>query len=163
MNQEFATEGTMSIKEIDPARVEIRVMNEGDLEAITAIDSMYFGTERPEYYKEKLDAATKGGGINASLVAVAEGTLVGFIMGQLYTGEFGIPQNTANLDTIGIHPMATGKGIANRLLEQFCNQMSKLGVRTIHTLVDWNDKNLMLFFHRNGFAPSKRLSLELNL
>jgi len=153
----------MSMKEIDPAKVVIRVMSEGDLEAITAIDAMYFGTERPEYYKEKLEAATKGGGINASLVAVSEETLVGFIMGRLYTGEFGIPQTIANLDTIGIHPVATGKGIANRLMEQFCRSMSKLGVTTVHTLVDWNDKNLMLFLHRCGFAPSKRLSLELNL
>ncbi|MBM3300452.1 MAG: GNAT family N-acetyltransferase [Deltaproteobacteria bacterium] len=153
----------MSIKEIDPAKVEIRIMNDGDLEAITAIDRMYFGTDRPEYYKEKLEAATKGGGINASLVAVVDGTLVGFIMGQLYTGEFGIPQTTANLDTIGVHPMAAGKGIANRLLEQFCAQMAKLGVTTLHTLVDWSDKNLILFFHRSGFVPSKRLSLELSL
>lgn len=153
----------MSIKEFDPAKVAIRVMNEGDLEAITAIDCMYFGSERPEYYKEKLDAATRGAGINASLVAEVEGTVVGFVMGRLYTGEFGIPETTANLDTIGVHPMAGNKGVAGKLLEQFCDQMSKLGVTTIHTVVDWNDKNLMLFFHRSGFVPSKRLSLEFNL
>ena len=47
----------MSMKEIEPGGTEIRVMNEGDLEAITAIDAMYFGVSRPEYYKEKLDAA----------------------------------------------------------------------------------------------------------
>lgn len=42
----------MSIKEFDPAKVSIRGMNEGDLEAITAIDCMYFGVERPAYYKD---------------------------------------------------------------------------------------------------------------
>ncbi len=84
-------------------------------------------------------------------------------MGQLYIGEFGIPENTGNLETIGVHPMATGKGVANKLLEQFTMQMTKLGVSKIHTLVDWDDKNLMLFLHRSGFVPSKRLSLEMNL
>ena len=153
----------MTSKEFDPAAVAIRVMNEGDLEAITAIDCMYFGVERVEYYKEKLGAATKGAGINSSLVAEVEGTVVGFVMGQLYTGEFGIPETTANLDTIGVHPMAGNKGVAGKLLEQFCDQMSKLGVTTVHTVLDWNDKNLMLFFHRSSFVPSKRLSLELNL
>ncbi len=151
----------MGKRDIDPASIQIRVMKEDDLDAITAIDAMYFGNPRLEYYREKLAAATKGAGINASLVAEVQGELVGFIMGELYTGEFGIPENTANLDTIGVHPMATGNGVAGRLLDQFTDQMNKLGVTTIHTLVDWNDKNLMLFFHRSGFVPSKRLSLEL--
>ncbi len=153
----------MGKKEIHPASIRIRVMKEDDLDAITTIDSMYFGTPRPEYYKEKLAAATKGAGINASLVAEVDGELIGFVMGELYTGEFGIPESTANLDTIGVHPMATGNGVAARLLEQFTDQVAKLGVTIIHTLVDWNDKNLMLFFHRSGFVPSKRLSLELDL
>jgi len=153
----------MSMKENEPGGTEIRVMNEGDLEAITAIDAMYFGVSRPEYYKEKLDAATKGAGINSSLVAEVDGQLVGFIMGQLYTGEFGIPETTANLDTIGVHLMAGGKGVAGKLIEQFTDQMAKLGVTTIHTLVDWSDKDLLLFFHRSGFVPSKRLSLELSI
>jgi predicted N-acetyltransferase YhbS len=153
----------MTIKEIEPEKIAIRPIREMDLEAITAIDAMYFGTARPEYYQEKLSAATKGAGINTSLVAEMNGEVVGFIMGQLYTGEFGIPENTANLDTIGVHPMVGGKGIASKLLEQFTIQMEKLGVSTIHTLVDWSDKDLMLFFHRSGFVPSKRLSLELGL
>jgi predicted N-acetyltransferase YhbS len=151
----------MSIKHIDPAQVQIRPMREEDLEEITRIDSMYSGTSRPEYYKEKLATATKGAGINTSLAAEVEGQLVGFIMGQLYTGEFGIPENVANLDTIGVHPLIGGKGVAAKLLEQFKVQMGKLGVTTIHTLVDWNDRNLLLFFHRGGFVPSRRLSLEL--
>jgi len=153
----------MSIKEANRAQIEIRPMKEGDLEAITAIDMMYFGMSRPDYYREKLSAATRGAGINTSLVAEADGRLVGFIMGQLYTGEFGIPETTANLDTIGVHPMAGGKGVAKKLIEQFSDQMEKLGVTTIHTVVDWNNKNLLIFFHRAGFVPSKRISLELNL
>lgn len=153
----------MSVREIEPEKIAIRVMREDDLDAITAIDSMYFGTLRPEYYKEKLVAATKGAGINTSLVAEIDGEVLGFIMGQLYTGEFGIPETAANLDTIGVHPMAVGNGIAGKLLEQFTIQMAKLGVTTIHTLVDWNDTSLMLFFHRSGFVPSRRLSLELGL
>jgi predicted N-acetyltransferase YhbS len=151
------------MKEIEPGGIDIRVMNVGDLEAMTAIDAMYFGVSRPEYYKEKLDTATRGAGINSSLVAEYDGQLVGFIMGQLFTGEFGIPETTANLDTIGVHPMAAGIGVAGKLIEQFVDQMAKLGVTTIHTLVDWNDKNLLLFFHRSGFVPSKRLSLELSV
>lgn len=149
------------MQDIEPNGIDIRVMNAGDFEAMTAIDAMYSGGSRPEYYKEKMDIATRGSGINSSLVAEYDGQLVGFIMGQLFTGEFGIPETTANLDTIGVHPMAAGMGVGAKLIEQFTDQMAKLGVTTIHTLVDWNDKNLLLFFHHSGFVPSKRLSLEL--
>jgi predicted N-acetyltransferase YhbS len=153
----------MSVKDIESAQIEIRPIREEDLADITSIDNMYFWQARLEYYKEKLVAATKGAGINTSLVAEIEGKLVGFVMGQLYTGEFGIPENTANLDTIGVHPLVSGKRVATKLLGQFIAQMGKLGVSTIHTLVNWDDKNLLLFFHRTGFVPSKRLSLELTI
>jgi len=153
----------MSTKTIDPETLQIRVMGEQDLDSIVAIDAMYFGRERPGYYQEKLTSATKGAGINSSLVAELDGKVVAFMIGALYTGEFGIPETTATLDTVGVHPMAAGKGVAGKLLEQFTDQMRKLGVSTIHTLVDWNDRNLMLFFQRSGFVPSKRLSLELDL
>lgn len=148
---------------IDPEQITIRPMKEDDLEAIVAIDTVYLGSDRLDYYKEKLVAATKGAGINTSLVAEFEGEIVGFMIGALYKGEFGIPETTATLHTIGVLPVAAGKGIATKLLQQFRNQVKKLGVGTIHTVVDWNDGNLLLFFQRSGFVPSSRLSLELAL
>lgn len=153
----------MSVKDFNSTRVEIRVMNDADLDATTAIDGMHFGVERPEYYRDRLQAPTRGGGINTSLEAELDGVVVGFTMGQLYTGEFGIPEKVAYLDTVGVHAMVVGKGTANMLLDQFCLQMSKLGVSSLYTLADWKDKNLMLFSHRGGFVPWKHLSLELNL
>ncbi len=151
------------MKTIDPQLIVIRPMKEEDLEAIVAIDTMYFGNDRPDYYQEKLTAATKGAGINTSLVAECEGEVVGFMLGALYVGEFGIPESTATLDTIGVLPRAAGKGIAAQMLRQYGDQMKKLGVSKIHTLVDWNDRNLLLFFQRSGFVPSQRLNLELDL
>ncbi|MFH0821321.1 MAG: GNAT family N-acetyltransferase [Pseudomonadota bacterium] len=151
------------MKKLDPESLKIRPMTEQDLDSIVAIDNMYFETDRPDYYREKLAAATRGAGINTSFVAEISGEVVGFIIGALYTGEFGIPEMTANLDTIGVHPRAAGQGCAGKLLAQFIAHMRILGVTTIHTLVDWNDKKLLLFFQRSGFSPSKRLSLQLDL
>ena len=151
------------MKKIDPEHVIIRPMKEEDVDAIAAIDTMYFGNDRVDYYQEKLAAATRGAGINTSLVAEFEGDVVGFMIGALYIGEFGIPETTATLDTIGVLPTAAGNGIAVKLLEQFGSQLKKLGVTTIHTIVDWNDKRLLSFFQRSGFVPSRRLSLEMDL
>lgn len=60
----------MNKRNIDPANVQIRPAKE-DVDASAVIDSRAFGAPRPEYYLEKLGSATKGAGINTSLVAVA--------------------------------------------------------------------------------------------
>ncbi len=51
--------------------------------------------------------------VPASLVAEeADGTVVGFVMGELFMGEYGIFQEEATLDTIGVEPTCQHRGIA---------------------------------------------------
>ena len=50
-------------------------IKEEDVDAIAVSYSMYFGSPRPEYYREQLGSATKGAGINTSLVAEARTTI----------------------------------------------------------------------------------------
>ena len=61
----------MNKKDIDPANVQIRHMEDEDGHAVAVIDSVYFGAPQPEYYRKKLGSATKGSGINTSLIAEA--------------------------------------------------------------------------------------------
>lgn len=81
-------------------------------------------------------------------------------MGNIYTGEFGIPQTTASLDTIGIDPEYGKQGIGNLLFEEFVSNVRAAGVENIQTLVDWNDQQLLTFFNKCGFMPSRTLNLE---
>lgn len=139
----------------------VRVMREGDLQAIIDIDAKVTGNRRSEYYERKVASMLdKKGSIATSLVGDHDGQVVGFIMGNIYTGEFGIPQTTASLDTIGIDPDYAGQGIGTLLLEEFIRHVSTAGVDSIQTLVDWNDSQLMKFFNKSGFTPSKTLNLE---
>ena len=66
----------MNKRNYHPANVQICPMKEEHVDAIAVIDSMAFGAPRPEYYREKLGSATKGAGINTSLVAVARTTIL---------------------------------------------------------------------------------------
>jgi ribosomal protein S18 acetylase RimI-like enzyme len=100
----------------------------------------------------------------ASLVAEEEdGTVVGFVMGELYMGQYGISQEKATLDTIGVDPHCQHKGIGKRLIKEFMDHLRTLGVQKINTLVDWNDSKLMHFFSSNQFSPSKTINLERSL
>lgn len=142
----------------------MRVMRGDDLDAVTAIDSLVTKQQRREYYERKIEAVTTNPhNINTSLVAVVDGKVVGFIMGDVYFGEFGIPETSATIDTIGVHPECQNHGVAHELMDQFLTNMKAVGVSKIYTLVNWTDFSLERFFAKHKFQPSKRVNLELQL
>jgi ribosomal protein S18 acetylase RimI-like enzyme len=146
------------------AKAEIRPLQREDFDAVVAIDEKVFNRSRPEYYEIKFNRVLdeKDRVVN-SLVAVADGKLVGFVMGELFVGEYGIPATTATLDTVGIHPDYQRKGVAKQLLDEFVAHLRKAGVEKINTLVNWNDWQLIRFFSANGFEPAKTINLELSV
>lgn len=139
----------------------MRVLKHGDLEAVVALDQLVSKQQRREYYERKfqtvLDAKHN---INTSIVCEVDGKVVGFLMGDVYFGEFGIPEASATIDTLGVHPGQQQHGIASEMLDQFMMNMKVAGVKKVYTLVNWDDFALEKFFSRNRFAPSKRVNLE---
>lgn len=142
----------------------MRVLKKADLAAIVAIDEKTSGSNRRDYYERKIDTITDPErSINSSLVAEVKGKVVGFVMGDVYFGEFGIPETTATIDTLGVDPGVQNKGIASELLDQFLMNMKAAGVNKIYTLVNWDDFALERFFSHHKFVPSKRINLEYQL
>ena len=144
--------------------VEIRTLQQKDFDAVVEIDEKVFRQSRPEYYESKFARALdEKNRVVTSLVAESDGQVVGFVMGELFLGEYGIPDTTATLDTVGIHPDCQRKGVGKQLMDQFVRHLRKAGVEKINTLVDWNDWQMIRFFDSNGFEPAKTLNLELKL
>jgi ribosomal protein S18 acetylase RimI-like enzyme len=140
-------------------------MKADDFDAVVAIDAKILKASRPEYYEVKFEKlfASKDY-LPASLVAEEEdGTVVGFVMGELYMGEYGIFQEEASLDTIGVDPDYQHKGIGEQLINEFMDHLRTVGVQKINTLVDWNDSKLIHFFSANQFIPSRTINLERSL
>ena len=145
--------------------IKIRLMKADDFDAVVGIDEKVLKAARPEYYEMKFEKffQTKDY-LPASLVAETEdGTVVGFVMGELFMGEFGIFREEGTLDTIGVDPDYGHQGIGKQLIEEFFDHLRELGVEKIHTLVDWNDSKLVQFFRANEFIPSKTINLERSL
>ncbi len=146
--------------------IEFRLMKADDFDAVVGIDEKVLKTSRSEYYELKFEKLFKSREyLPTSLVAEDEdGTVVGFIMGELYMGEYGISQQGATLDTIGVDPRCRKKGIGEQLVNEFVDHLRDLGVQKINTLVDRNDSNLMHFFSANQFSPSNTIiNLERSL
>jgi len=149
---------------VSPDEVRVRLLRSEDFNAIVEIDSLVGGKSRPQYYERKLRRLTDSSEqIVSSLVAEIDGRVVGFLMGEVFYGEFGIPESQATIDTIGVHPKMQRSGIARRLIEEFVTNMKAIGVTSIRTLVSWNDFKLVGFFSSLEFEPTPVLNLELKI
>jgi ribosomal protein S18 acetylase RimI-like enzyme len=144
--------------------VEVRLLKREDFDDVVRIDHSVFGRERSEYYENRFATALdRSDRMVTSLVAEVEGNVVGFVMGELYLGEFGIPETTASVDSIGVDPGFQHRGVGVALMEEFVRNMRVAGVERIYTRVFWNDLPLIRFFNSAGFAPSKMINLELEV
>ena len=142
--------------------IKIRLMKADDFDAVVRIDEKILKTPRPEYYEVKFEKLLKTKDyLPVSLVAEGQdGALEGFVMGEIYVGEYGIFQEEATLDTIGVDPSCQHKGIGEQLINEFVTHLRSLGVRKINTLVAWDDFKLIHFFSANQFSPSRTINLE---
>lgn len=145
--------------------ITVRLMRADDFDAVVAIDEKALQTPRQEYYRLKFEKLfSTNDYLPTSLVATtADGTIVGFVMGELYMGEYGIFQEEARLDTIGVDPRHRHRGIGEQLISEFMDHLKQIGVQRVNTLVAWNDSELVRFFSANQFTPSTTINLERRL
>ena len=142
----------------------IRLMKPDDFAAVVKIDEKVFKTPRQDYFRLRFEELVQSTDrLPTSLVAEGEdGMVVGFVMGALFIGEYGI-SHEATLDTIGVDPDYRHRGIGEQLIKEFMDHLKALGARKISTLVDSNDSRLMHFFTANRFSPSQTINLEHTL
>jgi ribosomal protein S18 acetylase RimI-like enzyme len=147
---------------MNESTISIRLMKADDFNAVVRIDERALKTSRADYYRVKFETLVQSPDfLPTSLVAEKEdGTVVGFIMGQLFIGEYGISHEKATLDTIGVDPDYQHRGIGKKLLNEFVDHLKALGVQKVSTLVDGNSPGLMHFFNANRFSPSETINLE---
>ncbi|MBI4445238.1 MAG: GNAT family N-acetyltransferase [Acidobacteria bacterium] len=145
------------------ARPQVRVFSREDLEQVVRLDRKITGSDHRKYYERKLSHLGYRDQINTSLVALVDSEIVGFLMGYIYYGEYGIPESFASIDTMGVAEAYRRQGVARYLFEAFARNMKALEVQKIYTLVDWDQWDLLGLLQTCGFRPSPRLNLELDL
>lgn len=143
--------------------VVIRAMRTGDLEAVVAIDAAASGRRRPRYFELMLQRAVQQAGMQVSLVAELGGASVGFLIGSLFYGEYGVIEPSASIEAIGVSPGFRGRHVGRALMRQFRLNLGALRIGTVRTEVSWDDFELLAFFRKLGFVPARRLCLECAL
>lgn len=141
-------------------------MCDDDFGDVVRIDETILRNPRPEYYKLRFEKLFQTGEyLPTSLVAEDQNqNVVGFIIGELYIGEYGISNEGATIDTVGVDRDFRRKGVGKLLMDEFINHLKELGVKKINTLVEKSDSQLLDYFDANQFSPSKNvINLERSI
>ena len=144
---------------LDTDDVEVRTLQNDDLDWVVRIDKEHSGQSRRNYYEVKFKELETG--VRISLAALVDGAPAGFLMGRLYYGEFGLPEPAAVLDSIGVSNAFKGQQVGKALMRQLRMNLAGLGIESVRTEVDWDQVELIRFFQASGFRPAPRLCIEM--
>lgn len=144
-------------------QITVRELRADDLDRLVRIDSQATGQDRRGYYEKRLHTALEESGIRVSLAAEVDGTVVGYVIGRVYHGEYGHTESFATIDTIGVSPRFRHRGVGHALFSQLRRNLAALRIERVQTDVEWDQWDLLRFLQHVGFRPAPRLALELPL
>jgi ribosomal protein S18 acetylase RimI-like enzyme len=141
------------------AEARIRPLTELDIDAITRIDERITGKYRPEVWEQRVVYYIRRDP-DAPKVADLDGKVVGFMLGEVRGGEFGLEEPTGWIEFFGVDPSARGSGIGRRLTDALLAHFRSQGARIARTVVATRDKEIDTFIRAMGFAPAPLTALE---
>ena len=133
--------------------IRIRPLDELDIGAIVGIDERIGGRYRPEVWERRIGYYIRRDP-EASQVAEADGKVVGFMLGEVRSGEFGLEEPTGWIEVLGVDPAYRSSGVGRRLAEAILGHFRKQGATTVRTLVDEGMEEIARFFASLGFEPA---------
>ena len=140
----------------------IRPVTELDLEGITRIDERITGRYRPEIWEQRVAYYIRRDP-DSSQVAELDGRVVGFMLGEVRGGEFGLDEPTGWIELFGVDPDARGKAIGRRLCEALLAHFQARGAKVARTMVAERDREIAGFLGALGFAEAPLTALERRL
>jgi ribosomal protein S18 acetylase RimI-like enzyme len=144
------------------AQVKLRPLDELDIGAIVKIDEQVTGIYRPEVWEQRVGYYLRRDP-ESSQVAEVEGRVVGFMLGDVRAGEFGIEDPSGWIERFGIHPDFRGRDLGRQLYGAIAKHFRECGARTVRTLVDEKDAAVAGFLGALGFKASSLKALETQL
>lgn len=132
--------------------VKIRPISELDLSDVVRIVEQTRQQYQPDLWEDRVTYYLRRDP-EGSVVAEVDGRVVGFMLGDVRTGEFGLDEPCGWIEVIGIAPEAGGRGVGRALAEAMLARYRERGVRRVRTMVDASMPEVEGFFRRIGFEP----------
>ena len=137
----------------DSSAPKIRSLDTVDIGDIVAIDEKITGEYRPEIWETRCGYYLRRDP-DAALVADMGGRVVGFMLGEVRSGEFGLEEPTGWIEVLGVDPDVRGQAIGRRLAEAMLAHFKQKKATTVRTFVDEDMEGIAGFFSSLGFEPA---------
>lgn len=134
-------------------QIRIRPLDEMDISAIVGIDEKIGGAYRPEVWERRIGYYVRRDP-ETSVVAEVDGRVVGFMLGEVRSGEFGLEEPTGWIEVLGVDPEHRGRALGRQMAEALLQHFRERGAHSVRTLVDERNEELRSFFSSAGFEPS---------
>lgn len=135
--------------------IRIRNLEDVDIGGIVRLDEKISGEYRPEVWERRVGYYLRRDP-EASVVALSDGEVIGFMLGEVRSGDFGLEEPTGWIEVLGVDPdyrrMSVGQRLAERMIEHFRRE----GATSVHTLMvdEQQEAGTARFFESIGFAPA---------
>lgn len=143
-----------------PART--RPLDELDIGAITRIDERITGIYRPDVWEQRVGYYLRRDPAS-SRVAEIDGRVVGFMLADVRTGEFGIEEPGGWIERFGVDPDQRGRDLGRLLFHALAEHFRERGIQMVRTLVDEREAGVAGFLGALGFTRAPLQALELRL
>lgn len=150
------------------SEIVVRPIRDEDIEEIIRIDRLLTGVEKTGHWRGRLRVYTSAEqelieklSPDLCQVAVVDGRVAGFIMGDVQSWQFGIPR-CGRVIAIGVHPDHARRGVGARMLGILLEYFDKLELPAVQCLV-MPDDPLEPFFRSGGFETTRWITLERRL
>ncbi len=137
----------------NPQQAQIRILDTIDIGAVTEIDEKITGKYRPDEWERRIAYYLRRDP-DAALVAELGGEVVGFMLGEVRSGEFGLEEPTGWIEVLGVDPERRGGAVGRRLAEALLEHFRGQGATSVRTLVDETMGDVAGFFSSLGFEPA---------
>lgn len=132
--------------------IQVRAISELDLGDIVRIAESNRNAYQPDLWEDRVTYYLRRDP-EGSMVAEADGKVVGFMLGDVRAGEFGIEEPSGWIEVIGVDPDSAGRGVGKALGEAMLAGYRARGVRRVRTMVDQSMPEVEQFFRALGFEP----------
>lgn len=143
-----------------PDQIFIRNAVPADLDAVISLDEMTTQEEKSAYWREIFDRYVEAGRDDRFfLVAETRDMTVGFIIGEVRAWEFGSPP-CGWVFALAVSPKVRELGIGQKMFEEICHRLKEVGITTVRTMVDRDNKTTLSFFRSQGLRTGRYVELE---
>jgi ribosomal protein S18 acetylase RimI-like enzyme len=143
--------------------IKVRSIGEADIPSMVRIEGEITSSQRLDSLERTLREHIQRGDPDLLLGAEADGRLVGFLIGEIRSWEFGEDEEVGWIKVVGVDPKYQGRGIGKRLGEAFLRSLESRGITRVRTMVEWDAGDVITYFKSLGFDRSNFIALERTL